>query len=450
MSYKVLIANRGEIALRAMRACKELGLQTVAVYSNADKDLKHLKFADETVCIGPASPKLSYLNVASILSAAELTEANAIYPGYGFLAEDSNFAEMCEKSGFKFIGPSSDIIRRMGDKITAKTLAEKSGIQIVPGYKGDLPKDKSELSKIVDQIGYPIMIKATAGGGGRGMRMVRDESELFNSLEVTVQEALNAFGNGTVYLEKFIENPRHVEVQIVGDGKGGAIHLGTRDCSMQRKHQKIIEEAPALDVNEKSLQKTLNACVELCREIKYEGVGTIEFLYENEEFYFIEMNTRIQVEHPVTEMITGYDLVKAQLRIALGMEIKLDQSEINFKGHAIECRINAEDPRTFQPSPGLITKMHTPGGFGIRYDSHIYGGYKVPPYYDSLLSKIITLANTRESAIKRMLSALDEFFVQGIKTNHSLHQDVLNDKTFKENKHTINYLEREFLPNNYE
>ena len=445
MSYKVLIANRGEIALRAMRACKELGLQTVAVYSNADKDLKHLKFADETVCIGPASPKLSYLNVASILSAAELTEANAIYPGYGFLAEDSNFAEMCEKSGFKFIGPSSDIIRRMGDKITAKTLAEKSGIQIVPGYKGDLPKDKSELSKIVDQIGYPIMIKATAGGGGRGMRMVRDESELFNSLEVTVQEALNAFGNGTVYLEKFIENPRHVEVQIVGDGKGGAIHLGTRDCSMQRKHQKIIEEAPALDVNEKSLQKTLNACVELCREIKYEGVGTIEFLYENEEFYFIEMNTRIQVEHPVTEMITGYDLVKAQLRIALGMEIKLDQSEINFKGHAIECRINAEDPRTFQPSPGLITKMHTPGGFGIRYDSHIYGGYKVPPYYDSLLSKIITLANTRESAIKRMLSALDEFFVQGIKTNHSLHQKLLRDEVFINNKHTINYLENEFL-----
>jgi acetyl-CoA carboxylase biotin carboxylase subunit len=273
---------------------------------------------------------------------------------------------------------------------------------------------------------------------------------LFNSLEVTIQEALNAFGNGTVYLEKFIENPRHVEVQIVGDGMGEAIHLGTRDCSMQRKHQKIIEEAPALDVNEKSLQQTLNACVELCKEIKYEGVGTIEFLYENEEFYFIEMNTRIQVEHPVTEMITGYDLVKAQLRIALGMEIELDQSEINFKGHAIECRINAEDPRTFQPSPGLITKMHTPGGFGIRYDSHIYGGYRVPPYYDSLLSKIITLANTRESAIKRMLSALDEFFVQGIKTNHSLHQDVLNDETFKENKHTINYLEREFLPNNYE
>ena len=450
MSYKVLIANRGEIALRAMRACKELGIQTVAVYSNADKDLKHLKFADESVCIGPASPALSYLNVASILSAAELTEVDAIYPGYGFLAEDSNFAEMCEKSGFKFIGPSSDIIRKMGDKITAKTLAEKSGIQIVPGYKGALPEDESELLKIVDDIGYPIMIKATAGGGGRGMRMVRDESELFNSLEVTIQEALNAFGNGTVYLEKFIENPRHVEVQIVGDGKGQAIHLGTRDCSMQRKHQKIIEEAPALDVDEKSLNQTLHACVDLCKEIKYEGVGTIEFLYENDEFYFIEMNTRIQVEHPVTEMITGYDLVKAQLRIALGMKIELNQDEIDFKGHAIECRINAEDPRTFQPSPGLITKMHTPGGFGIRYDSHIYGGYKVPPYYDSLLSKIITLANTRESAIKRMLSALDEFFVQGIKTNHSLHQDVLNDKTFIENKHTINYLETEFLPNNYE
>ena len=450
MLEKVLIANRGEIALRVLRACKELGIRTVAVHSTADRELKHVRLADESVCIGPPPSTQSYLDVPSIISAAELTNADGIHPGYGFLSENADFAEQVEKSGFKFIGPSSDIIRKMGDKITAKTLAEKSGIQIVPGYKGDLPDDKSELSKIVNRIGYPIMIKATAGGGGRGMRMVRDESELFNSLEVTIQEALNAFGNGTVYLEKFIENPRHVEVQIVGDGMGEAIHLGTRDCSMQRKHQKIIEEAPALDVNEKSLQQTLNACVELCKEIKYEGVGTIEFLYENEEFYFIEMNTRIQVEHPVTEMITGYDLVKAQLRIALGMEIELDQSEINFKGHAIECRINAEDPRTFQPSPGLITKMHTPGGFGIRYDSHIYGGYRVPPYYDSLLSKIITLANTRESAIKRMLSALDEFFVQGIKTNHSLHQDVLNDETFKENKHTINYLEREFLPNNYE
>ena len=450
MSYKVLIANRGEIALRAMRACKELNIKTVAVYSTADRDLKHLKFADESVCIGPASPILSYLNAAAILSAAELTEVDGIYPGYGFLAEDPNFAEMCEKSGFKFIGPSSEIIRKMGDKITAKTLAEEAGIQIVPGYKGELPDSDEKIKDIVGNIGYPIMIKATAGGGGRGMRMVREESDLLNSLEVTIQEALSAFGNGTVYIEKFIENPRHVEVQVVGDGKGGAIHLGTRDCSMQRKHQKIIEEAPALDIDEKSLQKTLDASISLCKKIKYEGVGTIEFLYENNEFYFIEMNTRIQVEHPVTEMITGYDLVKAQLRIALGMDIELDQDEIDFKGHAIECRINAEDPITFQPSPGLITKMHIPGGFGVRYDSHIYGGYTVPPYYDSLLSKVITLANTRESAIKRMLSALDEFFIQGIKTNHSLHQDVLHDETFIKNKHTINYLEKEFLPNNYE
>ena len=450
MSYKVLIANRGEIALRAMRACKELNIKTVAVYSTADRDLKHLKFADESVCIGPASPTLSYLNAAAILSAAELTEVDGIYPGYGFLAEDPNFAEMCEKSGFKFIGPSSEIIRKMGDKITAKTLAEEAGIQIVPGYKGELPDSDEEIKEIVGNIGYPIMIKATAGGGGRGMRMVREESDLLNSLEVTIQEALSAFGNGTVYIEKFIENPRHVEVQVVGDGKGGAIHLGTRDCSMQRKHQKIIEEAPALDIDEESLQKTLDSSISLCKKIKYEGVGTIEFLYENNEFYFIEMNTRIQVEHPVTEMITGYDLVKAQLRIALGMDVELNQDEIDFKGHAIECRINAEDPITFQPSPGLITKMHIPGGFGVRYDSHIYGGYTVPPYYDSLLAKVITLANTRESAIKRMLSALDEFFIQGIKTNHSLHQDVLNDETFIKNKHTINYLEKEFLPNNYE
>ena len=450
MSYKVLIANRGEIALRAMRACKELNIKTVAVYSTADRDLKHLKFADESVCIGPASPTLSYLNAAAILSAAELTEVDGIYPGYGFLAEDPNFAEMCEKSGFKFIGPSSEIIKKMGDKITAKTLAEEAGIQIVPGYKGELPDSDEKIKEIVGNIGYPIMIKATAGGGGRGMRMVREESDLLNSLEVTIQEALSAFGNGTVYIEKFIENPRHVEVQVVGDGKGGAIHLGTRDCSMQRKHQKIIEEAPALDIDEISLQKTLDASISLCKKIKYEGAGTIEFLYEKNEFYFIEMNTRIQVEHPVTEMITGYDLVKAQLRIALGMDIELNQDEIDFKGHAIECRINAEDPITFQPSPGLITKMHIPGGFGVRYDSHIYGGYTVPPYYDSLLSKVITLANTRESAIKRMLSALDEFFIQGIKTNHSLHQDVLHDETFIKNKHTINYLEKEFLPNNYE
>ena len=447
MAFKVLIANRGEIALRAIRACKELNISTVSVYSEGDKDLKHLKFSDETVCIGPSSPLESYLNTAAILSAAELTQVNAIYPGYGFLAEDSNFAEMCEKSGFKFIGPASETIKNMGDKITAKTLAEDAGIQIVPGYKEDIPKNEEEFKKIAKDIGYPIMIKATAGGGGRGMRVVEHEDDLISHAEITMQEAKNAFGNEKIYLEKFIANPRHIEVQIVGDGKGHAIHLGTRDCSMQRRHQKIIEEAPARNINENALNKTYEACTNLCKKIKYEGVGTIEFLYEDGEFYFIEMNTRIQVEHPVTEMITGFDLVKAQLRIALGMNITLNQENIQFTGHSMECRINAEDPETFQPSPGKITKMHTPGGFGIRYDSHIYGGYLVPPYYDSLLAKIITQANSRESAIKRMISALDEFFIDGIKTNHSLHQKILHDDTFLNNKHTINYLENEFLKN---
>ena len=447
MAFKVLIANRGEIALRAIRACKELNISTVSVYSEGDKDLKHLKFSDETVCIGPSSPLESYLNTAAILSAAELTQVNAIYPGYGFLAEDSNFAEMCEKSGFKFIGPASGTIKSMGDKITAKTLAEDAGIQIVPGYKEDIPENEEEFKKIAKDIGYPIMIKATAGGGGRGMRVVEHEDDLISHAEITMQEAKNAFGNEKIYLEKFIANPRHIEVQIVGDGKGHAIHLGTRDCSMQRRHQKIIEEAPARNINEDALNKTYESCTNLCKKIKYEGVGTIEFLYEDGEFYFIEMNTRIQVEHPVTEMITGFDLVKAQLRIALGMNITLNQKNIQFTGHSMECRINAEDPETFQPSPGKITKMHTPGGFGIRYDSHIYGGYLVPPYYDSLLAKIITQANSRESAIKRMISALDEFFIDGIKTNHSLHQKILHDDTFLNNKHTINYLENEFLKN---
>ena len=447
MPFKVLIANRGEIALRAIRACKELNISTVSVYSEGDKDLKHLKFSDETVCIGPASPLESYLNTPAILSAAELTQVDAIYPGYGFLAEDSNFAEMCEKSGFKFIGPSSKTIKNMGDKITAKTLAEDSGIQIVPGYKNDIPEDPKEFKKIAKEIGYPIMIKATAGGGGRGMRVVENEDDLISSAEITMQEAKNAFGNEKIYLEKFIPNPRHIEIQVVGDGKGHAIHLGTRDCSMQRMHQKIIEEAPAKNIDKNSLEQTYEASINLCKQLKYEGAGTIEFLYEDGEFYFIEMNTRIQVEHPVTEMITGFDIVKAQLRIALGMEISLSQESINFNGHAMECRINAEDPETFQPSPGKITKMHTPGGFGIRYDSHIYGGYTVPPYYDSLLAKIITQANSRNSAIKRMISALDEFFIDGIKTNHSLHQRILHDETFVANKHTINYLENEFLKN---
>ena len=447
MSHKVLIANRGEIALRAIRACKELEIKTVAVYSSGDKNLKHLKFADETVCIGPESPLESYLNVPAILSAAEVTNAKAIYPGYGFLAEDYSFAEKCEESGFKFIGPNSETIKMMGDKITAKNIAEKAGIKVVPGYKDALPEEPEKIHAIASEIGYPLMIKATAGGGCRGMRLIENKDQLIDGLEVTMQEAMNAFGNKIVYFEKFISDPRHIEIQIVADGKGNAIHLGTRDCSIQRRHQKIIEEAPASDLNSESLLNTLNSCLKLCEDINYEGVGTLEFLYENDNFYFIEMNTRIQVEHPVSEMITGFDLVKAQLKIALGIPITLDQSKISFRGHAIECRINAEDAKTFTPSPGLITKMHPPGGFGVRFDSHIYSGYVVPPYYDSLLAKIITVANSRSSCIKRMTSALDEFFVEGIETNHSLHQELMHDEVFNKNKHTINYLENEFFKN---
>ena len=447
MSHKVLIANRGEIALRAIRACKELEIKTVAVYSSGDKNLKHLKFADETVCIGPESPLESYLNVPAILSAAEVTNAKAIYPGYGFLAEDYSFAEKCEESGFKFIGPNSETIKMMGDKITAKNIAEKAGIKVVPGYKDALPEDPEKIHAIASEIGYPLMIKATAGGGGRGMRLIENKDQLIDGLEVTMQEAMNAFGNKIVYFEKFISDPRHIEIQIVADGKGNAIHLGTRDCSIQRRHQKIIEEAPASNLNSESLLNTLNSCLKLCKDINYEGVGTLEFLYEDGNFYFIEMNTRIQVEHPVSEMITGFDLVKAQLKIALGIPMILDQSRISFRGHAIECRINAEDAKTFTPSPGLITKMHPPGGFGVRFDSHIYSGYEVPPYYDSLLAKIITVANSRSSCIKRMTSALDEFFVEGIETNHSLHQELMHDEVFNKNKHTINYLENEFFKN---
>ena len=447
MSHKVLIANRGEIALRAIRACKELEIKTVAVYSSGDKNLKHLKFADETVCIGPESPLESYLNVPAILSAAEVTNAKAIYPGYGFLAEDYSFAEKCEESGFKFIGPNSETIKMMGDKITAKNIAEKAGIKVVPGYKDALPEEPEKIHAIASEIGYPLMIKATAGGGGRGMRLIENKDQLIDGLEVTMQEAMNAFGNKIVYFEKFISDPRHIEIQIVADGKGNAIHLGTRDCSIQRRHQKIIEEAPASNLNSESLLNTLNSCLKLCKDINYEGVGTLEFLYEDGNFYFIEMNTRIQVEHPVSEMITGFDLVKAQLKIALRIPMTLDQSKISFRGHAIECRINAEDAKTFTPSPGLITKMHPPGGFGVRFDSHIYSGYKVPPYYDSLLAKIITVANSRSSCIKRMTSALDEFFVEGIETNHSLHQELMHDEVFNKNKHTINYLENEFFKN---
>ena len=440
MSKKILIANRGEIALRALRACRELGLKTVSVYSEIDKDLKHLKFSDETVCIGPAIPAESYLNVPSILSAAELTEVDAIYPGYGFLAENPDFAEQCDKSGFKFIGPNSDTIRKMGDKITAKAFVSKFNIPIVPGYSDDLPEDDEQLKTIVNNIGYPVIIKATAGGGGRGMRIVEAEDELLSTIDITMQEAGNAFGNNKIYIEKFIENPRHIEVQIVGDGKGNAIHLGTRDCSMQRRHQKIIEEAPALDIDSQNLQNILDSCVNLCKEINYEGVGTLEFLYENKNFYFIEMNTRIQVEHPVTEMITGFDIVKAQLRIALDLGITLNQDEISFNGHAIECRINAEHHETFIPSPGKVTEFHPPGGFRIRTDSHLYSGYTVPQYYDALIAKICAHSSDRISAIRKMRVALEETYIEGINTNAPLHQRILIEPNFVEEKISINYL----------
>ena len=445
MTHKVLIANRGEIALRALRACKELGILTVAVYSSADKDLKHLRFADESVCIGPAQPLNSYLNIPAILSAAELTEVNAIYPGYGFLAEDADFAEKCEKSGFKFIGPSAEIIRQMGDKITAKYLAESAGIQTVPGYKEDIPEDEGSFKKIAADIGYPIMIKATAGGGGRGMRIVKSENELISSAQITMQEAKNAFGNEKIYLEKFIENPRHVEVQVVGDGKGNAIHLGTRDCSMQRRHQKIIEEAPALNLNEDSLRETLDACINLCKKIKYEGAGTLEFLYENNEFYFIEMNTRIQVEHPITEEINGCDLIKEQIRIAAGEKLSEHVQNSTPRQHSIECRINAEDPyNNFMPSPGKIDFWFQPGGRGVRVDTHVYSGYQVPPYYDSMIAKLIVTGATREIAIDRTQRALNEFLIEGIKTTIPFQDAIIKNSDFRSGNYNIGWVE-EFL-----
>ena len=440
MAFKVLIANRGEIALRAIRACKELNISTVSVYSEGDKDLKHLKFSDETVCIGPSSPLESYLNTAAILSAAELTQVNAIYPGYGFLAEDSNFAEMCEKSGFKFIGPASETIKNMGDKITAKTLAEDAGIQIVPVYKEDIPKNEEEFKKIAREIGYPIMIKATAGGGGRGMRVVEHENDLISHAEITMQEAKNAFGNEKIYLEKFIGNPRHIEVQIVGDGKGHAIHLGTRDCSMQRRHQKIIEEAPARNINEDALNKTYEACTNLCKKIKYEGVGTIEFLYEDGEFYFIEMNTRIQVEHPITEEVVDYDLIREQIKVAAG--IKISGENYDPQLHAIECRINAEDPENdFRPCPGMITNFHAPGGHGIRIDTHVYANYMIPPFYDSMIAKVITVAQTREEAIAKMERALQEFVIEGINTTIPFHQQLMKNEDFRKGDYTTKFME---------
>lgn len=441
MLKKVLIANRGEIALRILRACKEMGIQTVAVHSLVDRDLKHVKLADESVCIGPNPSINSYLNVPALIAAAEVTNADAIHPGYGFLAERADFAEQVEKSGFAFIGPTANVIRLMGDKVSAIEAMKKAGVPTVPGSDGPLPDDKEQCLAIGRRIGYPVMIKAAAGGGGRGMRVVREEKDLLSSVQVTKSEAASAFGDGTVYMEKFLENPRHVEVQVLADSHGNAIHLGDRDCSLQRRHQKVMEEAPAPHVNEESRAKVLKACVDACVEIGYRGAGTFEFLYEDGHFYFIEMNTRVQVEHPVTEMVTGVDIIKEQLRIAAGEPLSFKQDEIHIVGHAVECRINAEDPRTFMPSPGKVTQFHPPGGLGVRWDSHIYSGYTIPPFYDSMIGKLITYADTREQALLRMNSALDELVVGGIKTNTPLQKELVNDGGFKRGGVNIHYLE---------
>ena len=441
MFNKVVIANRGEIALRVLRACRELGIKTVAVYSEADKSLKHVLLADESVCIGPAQSAQSYLNMPSIISAAEVTDATAIHPGYGFLSENADFAEQVEESGFTFIGPKSETIKLMGDKVSAIRAMKEAGIPCVPGSDGSIGNDNKTNAAIAKKIGYPVIIKATGGGGGRGMRVVHNEAALFSAISITKSEAKTAFGNDAVYMEKFLEHPRHIEIQVVADVHGNVIHLGERDCSMQRRHQKIIEEAPAFGISDEEREKIGNICVEACKKINYQGVGTFEFLYENGEFYFIEMNTRVQVEHPVTEMVTGIDIVKTQILLAAGQQLPWKQKDIEINGHAIECRINAEDPKTFMPSPGTIKLWHPPGGIGVRYDSHIYSGYQVPPYYDSMIAKIICHASTREDAIKKMLGALEETVVDGIKTNIPLHQEIFQHFAFKKGGTDINYLE---------
>ena len=441
MFNKVVIANRGEIALRVLRACRELGIKTVAVYSEADKSLKHVLLADESVCIGPAQSAQSYLNMPSIISAAEVTDATAIHPGYGFLSENADFAEQVEESGFTFIGPKSETIKLMGDKVSAIRAMKEAGIPCVPGSDGSIGVDNKTNAAIAKKIGYPVIIKATGGGGGRGMRVVHNEAALFSAISITKSEAKTAFGNDAVYMEKFLEHPRHIEIQVVADLHGNVIHLGERDCSMQRRHQKIIEEAPAFGISDEEREKIGNICVEACKKINYRGVGTFEFLYENGEFYFIEMNTRVQVEHPVTEMVTGIDIVKTQILLAAGQKLPWKQKDIKINGHAIECRINAEDPKTFMPSPGIIKLWHPPGGIGVRYDSHIYSGYQVPPYYDSMIAKIISHALTREDAIKKMLGALEETVVDGIKTNIPLHQEIFQHFAFKKGGTDINYLE---------
>lgn len=442
MIEKIVIANRGEIALRILRACRELGIKTVAVHSEADRELKHVRLADETVCIGPAPSAGSYLQVHSIISAAEVTDAMAIHPGYGFLSENADFAERVEESGFIFIGPKPETIRMMGDKITAIEAMKAAGVPCVPGSDGPLDNDERKTLRMAAEIGYPVIIKAAGGGGGRGMRVVHSEATLLNAISLTKAEAGAAFGNDTVYMEKYLENPRHVEFQVLADTHGNAIHLGERDCSMQRRHQKVVEEAPAPGISEELRNRLGERCAEACRRIGYRGAGTFEFLYENGEFYFIEMNTRVQVEHPVTEMITGVDIVKEQLRIAAGEPLSYRQSDIQIRGHAVECRINAEDPDSFMPSPGDITHLHIPGGPGIRVDTHIYDGYRVPPHYDSMIGKLIAHGENRTSAIARMKTALSEMVVDGIKTNIPLQQRIMQDEAFAKGGANIHYLEK--------
>ncbi len=442
MLDKIVIANRGEIALRILRACKELGIKTVAVHSTADRDLKHVKLADETICIGKPAAKDSYLNVPSIIAAAEVTGASAIHPGYGFLSENADFAEQVEKSGFIFIGPKADTIRLMGDKVSAINAMKKAGVPCVPGSGGPIGDDHAENASIANRIGYPVIIKAAGGGGGRGMRVVRNEEELENAVALTKSEAGQFFGNDMVYMEKYLENPRHIEIQVLADGQGHAIYLAERDCSMQRRHQKVVEEAPAPGITEELRSFIGQRCTQACIEIGYRGAGTFEFLYENGEFYFIEMNTRIQVEHPVTEQITGVDLIKEQLKIAAGIPLSIKQEDIKIHGHAIECRINAEDPTTFLPAPGKIQWFHAPGGLGVRWDSHIYSGYTVPPHYDSMIGKLICFGDTREIAIARMNHALDELIVEGIKTNVPLHKEIMHDENFQHGGTNIHYLHK--------
>jgi acetyl-CoA carboxylase biotin carboxylase subunit len=442
MIDKIVIANRGEIALRILRACKELGIKTVAVHSEADRDLKHVLLADESVCIGPAPSAESYLQIPAIISAAEVTDSVAIHPGYGFLSENADFAERVENSGFIFIGPKAETIRTMGDKVAAIEAMQKAGVPTVPGSDGPLDDNATRTKQLGTQIGYPVIIKAAGGGGGRGMRVVHSEATLLNAVAMTQAEAEAAFGNGMVYMEKYLENPRHVEFQILSDTHGNAVHLGERDCSMQRRHQKVVEEAPAPGITEKQRRDVGERCAEACRQIGYRGAGTFEFLYENGEFYFIEMNTRVQVEHPVTELITGVDIVREQILIAGGEPLSLTQEDVTLTGHAVECRINAEDPEKFLPSPGTITQLHMPGGPGIRVDTHIYNGYRVPPYYDSMIGKLVAYGANRQSAIARMRIALEEMVIGGIKTNIPLQLEIMKDSAFQAGGANIHYLEK--------